>query len=74
LSGPDPETALTPGSFFDEPISAALARRLGAFRITDTMERVPDIGFGSYDRLFPSQDFMPAGGFDSAIPVSSSTN
>jgi hypothetical protein len=38
--------------FFDEPISAALARRLGAFLMTDTMERVPDIGFGSYDRFF----------------------
>jgi superfamily II DNA or RNA helicase len=55
--------------FFDEPISAALARRLGAFLITDTMERVPDIGFGSYDRLFPSQDLMPAGGFGNLIAL-----
>src|SRR5258708_6089659 len=45
--------------FFEEPIPAALARRLGAFLITDTMERVPDIGFGSYDRFFPSQDSLP---------------
>src|SRR2546429_8250896 len=55
--------------FFEEPIPAALARRLGAFLITDTMERVPDIGFGSYDRLFPSQDFMPAGGFGNLIAL-----
>jgi hypothetical protein len=55
--------------FFDEPISAALARRLGAFLITDTMERVPDIGFGSYDRFFPSQDSMPAGGFGTLIAL-----
>jgi superfamily II DNA or RNA helicase len=55
--------------FFDEPIPAALARRLGAFLITDTMERVPDIGFGSYDRLFPSQDSMPAGGFGNLIAL-----
>jgi len=55
--------------FFDEPISAALARRLGAFLITDTMERVPDIGFGSYDRFFPSQDLMPAGGFGNLIAL-----
>ena len=48
--------------FFEEPIPAASARRLGAFLITYTMERVPDIGFGSYDRFFPSQDTMPAGG------------
>jgi len=30
--------------FFAEPIPAASARRLGAFLITDTMERVPDVG------------------------------
>jgi hypothetical protein len=46
-----------------------LARRLGAFLITDAMERVPDIGFGSYDRLFPSQDTMPAGGFGNLIAL-----
>ena len=55
--------------FFDEPIPAALARRLGAFLITDTMERVPDIGFGSYDRFFPSQDSMPGGGFGNLIAL-----
>ena len=55
--------------FFDEPIPAALARRLGAFLITDTMERVPDIGFRSYDRFFPSQDSMPAGGFGNLIAL-----
>src|SRR6266849_2802267 len=55
--------------FFEEPIPAASARRLGAFLITDTMERAPDIGFGSYDRLFPSQDTMPAGGFGNLIAL-----
>jgi superfamily II DNA or RNA helicase len=55
--------------FFQEPIPAASARRLGAFLITDTMERVPDIGFGSYDRFFPSQDSMPAGGFGNLIAL-----
>ena len=55
--------------FFAEPIPAALARRLGAFLITDTMECVPDIGFGSYDRFFPSQDSMPAGGFGNLIAL-----
>src|SRR5258708_16662018 len=53
--------------FFEEPIPAASARRLGAFLITDTMERVPDIGFGSYDRFFPSQDTMSSRGFGSFI-------
>jgi superfamily II DNA or RNA helicase len=55
--------------FFEESIPAASARRLGAFLITDTMERVPDIGLGSYDRLFPSQDTMPAGGFGNLIAM-----
>src|SRR5712671_6835936 len=55
--------------FFQEPIPAASARRLGAFLITDTMERAPDIGFGSYDRFFPSQDSMPAGGFGNLIAL-----
>jgi hypothetical protein len=55
--------------FFDEAIPAALARRLGAFLITDTMERVPDIGFRSYDRFFPSQDSIPAGAFGNLIAL-----
>jgi hypothetical protein len=33
------------------------------------MERVPDIGFGSYDRLFPSQDSVPMGGFGNLIAL-----
>src|SRR5258705_812461 len=54
---------------FDEPIPAVSARRLGAFLVTETMDRVPDIGFGSYDRFFPSQDSMPAGGFGNLIAL-----
>src|SRR5712671_1505155 len=55
--------------FFEEPIPAVSARRLGAFLVTETMDRVPDIGFGSYDRFFPSQDSMPAGGFGNLIAL-----
>lgn len=55
--------------FFAEPISAADARRLGALLITATMDRCPDIGFDSYDRFFPSQDTMPAGGFGNLIAL-----
>jgi superfamily II DNA or RNA helicase len=33
------------------------------------MERNPDIGFSSYDRFFPSQDNMPAGGFGNLIAL-----
>jgi hypothetical protein len=49
--------------FFAEPVPTADARRLGALLVTATMDRYPDIGFDSYDRFFPSQDAMPAGGF-----------
>jgi hypothetical protein len=55
--------------FFQEPVPAAAARRLGSAIITDTMERVPDIGFRSYDRFFPSQDTVPIGGFGNLIAL-----
>lgn len=55
--------------FFQDPVSAAMARRLGSYIITETMERVPDIGFRSYDRFFPSQDTMPVGGFGNLIAL-----
>ena len=55
--------------FFAEPLPAAEARRLGALLMTATMERCPDIGFDSYDRFFPSQDTMPAGGFGNLIAL-----
>jgi superfamily II DNA or RNA helicase len=55
--------------FFSEPISAGLARQLGAFMLTEAMEQRPDIGFESYDRFFPSQDTMPKGGFGNLIAL-----
>ena len=55
--------------FFAEPVPAALARRLGALLVTEAMERNPDIGFESYDRFFPSQDTVPAGGFSNLIAL-----
>lgn len=55
--------------FFSEPVSARLARQLGSALITETMERRPEIGFASYDRLFPNQDNMPLGGFGNLIAL-----
>ena len=55
--------------FFAAPISARIARQLGAAIMTETMERRPEIGFGSYDRFFPSQDTMPLGGFGNLIAL-----
>ena len=55
--------------FFEEPVPATLARRLGAHLLTEAMERNPDIGLRSYDRFFPSQDTLPAGGFGNLIAL-----
>jgi hypothetical protein len=55
--------------FFDEPVPASLARRLGSALITETLDRAPDVGFASYDRLFPSQDTVPSGGFGNLIAL-----
>jgi hypothetical protein len=44
--------------FFSEPIAASDARKLGSALLTETMRRCPEIGFESYDRLFPNQDTM----------------
>ena len=33
------------------------------------MKNNPDIGFSSYDRLFPSQDTLPEGGFGNLIAL-----
>jgi superfamily II DNA or RNA helicase len=55
--------------FFSEPVPAVLARKMGAFILTETMERRPEIGLDSYDRFFPNQDTMPKGGFGSLIAL-----
>ena len=55
--------------FFDSPISAETARKLGSILLTKTMRERPEIGLDSYDRLFPSQDTMPKGGFGSLIAL-----
>lgn len=55
--------------FFSEAITASLARKLGSHILTETMERRPDIGLDSYDRLFPNQDTLPKGGFGNLIAL-----
>jgi Uncharacterized protein conserved in bacteria len=55
--------------FFEEPISAVLARKLGSFILTETMENRPELGLDSYDRLFPNQDTLPKGGFGNLIAL-----
>ena len=55
--------------FFEDAVPAALARRMGSYLLTEAMEGRPDIGLDSYDRLFPSQDTMPQGGFGNLIAL-----
>src|SRR5438034_7732456 len=55
--------------FFEEAVPAALARKLGSYLLTEAMEGRPDLGLDSYDRLFPSQDTMPRGGFGNLIAL-----
>ena len=55
--------------FFSEPIPASLARKLGCAILTRTMAKRHQIGFDSYDRLFPSQDTLPRGGFGNLIAL-----
>lgn len=56
-------------TFFSEPVTAVAARQLGTRLIRETMEARGDLDLGSYDRLFPNQDFMPRGGFGNLIAV-----
>ncbi len=55
--------------FFNEAVPATLARKLGTHILTETMERRPEVGLDSYDRLFPNQDTLPQGGFGNLIAL-----
>ncbi|MEH6650501.1 MAG: DEAD/DEAH box helicase family protein [Motiliproteus sp.] len=55
--------------FFDAPVAAVKARSLGFALMDKAMECYPKLGFDSYDRLFPNQDTMPAGGFGNLIAL-----
>ena len=46
--------------FFEDAIPAAMARRLGSYLLTETMERRPDVGLDSYDRLLPESGHAAA--------------
>lgn len=55
--------------FFKEPVPAAVARRVACHLITETMSARHELSMQSYDRLFPSQDTMPRGGFGNLIAL-----
>ncbi|MCS6244729.1 MAG: DEAD/DEAH box helicase family protein [Opitutus sp.] len=55
--------------FFTESVPAALARRLGLLLIARASAARPALGLAAYDRLFPNQDTLPAGGFGNLIAL-----
>lgn len=55
--------------FFSEPVPCIAARKMGAYLLTETMERRPEVGLDSYDRFFPNQDTLPKGGFGNLIAL-----
>ena len=55
--------------FFDSPVPAVIARRMGCYLITETMAHHHQLAMSSYDRLFPNQDTLPRGGFGNLIAL-----
>lgn len=55
--------------FFEEPIPAFKARRLGNAILTEAMRHNGRMSFNSYDRFFPNQDRMPDGGFGNLVAL-----
>ncbi len=56
-------------TFFAEPVPAVLARRLATILLAKTSAARPSMSLRAYDRLFPNQDTMPAGGFGNLIAL-----
>jgi superfamily II DNA or RNA helicase len=53
--------------FFTAPVPAEMARRLGTGLLREAMALRGRMTLASYDRLFPSQDLLPAGGVGNLI-------
>ncbi|WP_332628570.1 TOTE conflict system archaeo-eukaryotic primase domain-containing protein [Halalkalibacter flavus] len=55
--------------FFQQEIKARSARKLGMMLLSKARENRLEIGMDSYDRMFPNQDTLPAGGFGNLIAL-----
>lgn len=55
--------------FFEEPIDAELARKLGTILLTRAMQTCPHLSFDCYDRLFPTQSTIEENGFGNLIAL-----
>jgi len=56
-------------TFFAAPVAAETARRLGTGLLREAMAIRGKVNLASYDRLFPSQDLLPAGGVGNLIAL-----
>lgn len=55
--------------FFEAPLPASKARRLGNAILTEAMTRNGQMSFNSYDQFFPNQDYLPEGGFGNLVAL-----
>lgn len=55
--------------FFDAPITAVKARKLGKSILTEAMNKDARLSFNSYDRFFPNQDTLPEGGLGNLVAL-----
>lgn len=55
--------------FFDSPITAIKARKLGKAILTEALNRNTCLSFNSYDRFFPNQDTLPEGGLGNLVAL-----
>lgn len=55
--------------FFAEATPCAKARQLGDALLSAAMDACGGISFTAYDRMFPNQDTLPAGGFGNLIAL-----
>lgn len=55
--------------FFGEPVPSLMARRLGTLIVAKASAIHPAMSLASYDRFFPNQDRLPAGGFGNLIAL-----
>ena len=55
--------------FFDTPVTAYKARKLGNAILTEAMNCDVHLSFKSYDRFFPNQDTLPEGGLGNLVAL-----
>ncbi|MEG2908074.1 MAG: DEAD/DEAH box helicase family protein [Erysipelotrichaceae bacterium] len=60
--------------FFDEPVKATQARKLGVFLLKEAMKLNQTIKLASFDRMFPNQDYVTNDGLGNLIALPLQSN